>query len=81
MKYSFSVLLALLCCLTAGAYDFIAGDIAYNLNGDGNVNAGDVSELYSAILRGAADATYDLNTDGNVNAGDISTLYSIILGQ
>lgn len=35
MKYSFSVLLALLCCLTAGAYDFIAGDIAYNLNGDG----------------------------------------------
>ena len=55
--------------------------ITGDLNGDGNVNAGDVSELYSAILRGAADATYDLNNDGNVNAGDISTLYSIILGQ
>ena len=52
-----------------------------DLNGDGNVNAGDVSELYSAILRGAGDATYDLNNDGNVNAGDISSLYSIILGQ
>ena len=52
-----------------------------DLNGDGNVNAGDVSELYSAILRGAGDTTYDLNGDGNVNAGDISSLYSIILGQ
>ncbi|MBR1935869.1 MAG: leucine-rich repeat protein, partial [Muribaculaceae bacterium] len=55
--------------------------VSGDLNGDGNVNAGDVSELYSAILRGAADAAYDLNGDGNINAGDISTLYSIILEQ
>ena len=52
-----------------------------DLNGDGKVNAGDVSELYSAILRGDTDTAYDLNGDGNVNAGDVSTLYSIILGQ
>ncbi len=52
-----------------------------DLNGDGNINAGDISELYAAILRGDNDTYYDLNSDGNVNAGDISTLYSIILAQ
>ena len=50
-----------------------------DLNGDGNVNAGDVSELYTAILGGNSDKKFDLNGDGNVNAGDVSELYSIIL--
>ena len=53
--------------------------LAYDLNDDGNVNAGDISELYSAILRADSNPIYDLNSDGNFNAGDISTLYSSIL--
>ena len=52
-----------------------------DLNGDGNVNTGDVSALYTALLNGSTDAKYDLNGDGNVNTGDVSTLYSIILGN
>ncbi len=52
-----------------------------DLNSDGNVNTGDVSELYKAVLNGATDSKYDLNGDGNVNTGDVSFLYSIILGN
>ena len=51
-----------------------------DLNGDGQVNAGDVSELYTLILAGDYTEEADLNGDGQVNAGDISELYSIILG-
>ena len=52
-----------------------------DLNGDGNVNTGDVSALYSALLAGNTDTKFDLNGDGNVNTGDVSTLYAIILGN
>ncbi len=51
-----------------------------DLNGDGQVNTGDVSELYMALLAGSDGSRYDLNGDGAVNAGDVSTLYQIILG-
>ncbi len=51
-----------------------------DLNGDGNVNTGDVSALYLALLAGSTDAKYDLNGDGNVNTGDVSALYGIIIG-
>ena len=51
-----------------------------DINGDGNVNTGDVSELYKALLSGSTDPAYDLNGDGNVNTGDVSALYKIILG-
>lgn len=50
-----------------------------DLNGDGQVNAGDVSELYTLILAGEYSQAADLNNDGQVNAGDVSELYSIIL--
>ncbi len=50
-----------------------------DLNGDGNVNTGDVSTLYRAILSNDNDAIYDINGDGNVNIGDISAIYSLIL--
>ena len=50
-----------------------------DLNGDGQVNTGDVSALYQALLNGSTDSLYDLNGDGSVNAGDVSTLYGIIL--
>ena len=52
-----------------------------DLNADGNVNSGDVSALYTAILSGNTDTLYDLNGDGNVNSGDVSALYTIILGN
>ncbi len=52
-----------------------------DLNGDGNVNVGDVSALYKAILAGSTDSKYDINDDGNVNVGDVSALYKLILGQ
>ena len=51
-----------------------------DLNGDGFVNTGDVSTLYTALLDGSTDPLYDLNGDGFVNTGDVSTLYTIILG-
>lgn len=50
-----------------------------DLNNDGQVNAGDVSELYTLILAGEFSQVADLNNDGQVNAGDVSELYSIIL--
>lgn len=52
-----------------------------DLNRDGSVNTGDVSELYKAVLAGNADGLYDLNDDGSVNTGDVSALYRIILGN
>ncbi len=57
--------------------DSIPGD----LNGDGIVNAGDISEQYSAILRGDSDPAFDVNGDGSINAGDISEIYRVILNQ
>ena len=55
----------------------ITGDV----NGDGSVNAADVTALYNYILNG--DETYlansDVNGDGAVNAGDVTAVYNIIL--
>lgn len=56
-------------------------EIRGDINGDGQVNTGDVSELYKALLSGSTDSKYDLNGDGSVNTGDVSALYKIILGQ
>ena len=56
-----------------------------DVNGDGNVNTGDVSTLYGVILGTETDedviARAKINDDDEVNAGDISMLYGIILGQ
>ncbi len=52
-----------------------------DLNGDMEVNTGDVSALYKAVLAGDTNSLYDLNGDGSVNTGDVSALYKIILGQ
>lgn len=52
-----------------------------DVNGDGSVNAADVTALYNYILNG--DATYlptsDVNGDGSVNAGDVTAVYNMIL--
>ena len=54
-----------------------------DVNGDGSVNAADVTALYNFILNG--DETYlstsDVNNDGAVNAGDVTAVYNIILGN
>ncbi len=52
-----------------------------DINGDGSVNTGDVSELYRALLNGYTASKYDLNGDGQVNTGDVSELYGVILGS
>lgn len=57
----------------------IPGDV----NGDGSVNAADVTALYNYILNGDETylATSDVNGDGAVNAGDVTAVYNIILGN
>ncbi len=64
----------------------LAGDV----NGDNEVNTGDVSAIYGAILgtdSTGAKTTFihrymsDINGDGNVNTGDVSSEYGIILGR
>ena len=52
-----------------------------DVNGDGFVNAGDVTELYSIVLGISTEnqAYADINGDGSINAGDISELYAIII--
>lgn len=57
----------------------IPGDV----NGDGSVNAGDVSAVYNVMLGTATDpeiiARADVNGDGSVNAGDVSAVYNVML--
>jgi len=57
----------------------IVGDV----NGDGSVNASDVTALYNYILNGDITfiATSDVNNDGSINASDITAVYNIILGN
>ena len=54
-----------------------------DVNGDGSVNAADVTALYNYILNGDTTylATSDVNNDGAVNAGDVTAVYNIILGN
>ena len=54
-----------------------------DVNGDGSVNAGDVSAIYNMML-GVTEpdpARADLNDDSNINAADVSALYSIMLAE
>lgn len=57
----------------------VAGDV----NGDGFVNAADITALYDYLLNN--DTTNlvngDVNGDGHVTAGDITTVYDILLGN
>ena len=62
-------------------YDGYTGYARGDLNHDGQVNVGDVTALYVALLAGGTDPEYDINGDGSVNTGDVSAIYSIILNQ
>lgn len=54
-----------------------------DVNGDGEVNIGDVTALISIILSGtpssAYDSSADVNGDGEINIGDVTALIAIIL--
>ena len=52
-----------------------------DINGDGEINANDVTALINKILSLAdyADAMCDLNGDGEVNIGDVTALINLIL--
>ena len=63
-----------------GLTDYVIA-VTGDLNGDGNVNTGDISTLYQAILSGSTDSKFDINGDGSVNVGDVGALYSIILNN
>lgn len=51
-----------------------------DLNGDGLVNAADVTALVNMIATGSATASADLTGDGLVNVADVTALVNIILG-
>ena len=56
-----------------------------DVNGDGKVNAADVTTVYNYIANPEATGLtldkVDINGDGNVNATDITDLYNIIQGE
>lgn len=54
----------------------VTGDV----NGDGNVNGGDVTALYGVLLDSSpVGGVADVNGDGNVNGSDVTALYEILL--
>ena len=57
----------------------VTGDV----NGDGTVNAADVTALYTFLLNGDDSdiVNGDQDSDGVITAGDITTIYSILLGS
>ena len=58
--------------------DELIGDV----NGDGEVNVGDVAEVYKVIIGTSSANAFraDVNFDGEINTGDVSELYGIIIG-
>lgn len=50
-----------------------------DVNGDGEVNVGDVNIVIDAILSGRGDC--DVNNDGEVNVSDVNAVIDIILNQ
>ena len=51
-----------------------------DVNGDGEVNLGDVNALIDIILSHGSDVRADVNGDGEVNLGDLNALIDMILG-
>ena len=55
-----------------------------DVNGDGQVNSGDVQGVYSLMAQSATGETNpeaDVNKDGQVNSGDIQRIYGIMATQ
>ena len=58
------------------AHAAIKGDV----NGDGEVNIGDLNDVISLILENRFDAAADVHADGEVNIADVNAVIAIILG-
>ena len=58
---------------------FPAAVIIGDVNGDGEVNIGDINALINMILTGNSAPAGDVNNDGEVNIGDINATLDIIL--
>ena len=51
-----------------------------DVNGDGEVNIGDINSVVNAILNDITDEAYDVNGDGEINIADINVIVQNILG-
>lgn len=51
-----------------------------DVNGDGEVNIGDINNVVNAILNDITDEAYDVNGDGEINIADINVIVQNILG-
>ena len=72
------------CCNGMAVYRITLDDgeepgLTGDVNGDGNVNIGDINVVINMILSGSFSEVADVNGDGAVNIGDINTLIGIIL--
>lgn len=54
---------------------------AFDVNGDGGVNVGDVNYVLNLILQELYETTADVNNDNAVNVGDVNTILAHILTQ
>ena len=61
------------------AIEGITPTVTGDVNGDGEVNIGDVNALIDMILSGDLNATGDVNNDGEVTVSDFNALIDIIL--
>lgn len=52
-----------------------------DLNGDGNVDVGDIDLLAAQIAAGSTDSKYDIDGDGSVASGDLSTYVTANYGS
>ncbi len=79
MKIRFLVIALLTVCSAAMAQ---ASTVYGDVNGDGTVNASDVTALYDYLLNGDMThyATCDVDGDGSINSYDITEVYNILLG-
>ena len=56
-----------------------------DVNGDGDINTGDVTAVYLYVINGDASGfakdIADVNGDGDVNSADVVAIYTIIVGS
>ena len=61
-------------------YKIVAeGGMPGDVNGDGEVNIGDVNAVIAMIVGGGSNPAADVNGDGEVNIGDVNAVIDIIL--
>ena len=79
MKMKFLLIAMITVCSAAMAQ---ASTVYGDVNGDGTVNASDVTALYDYFLNGDMThyASCDVDGDGNITSYDITEVYNILLG-